>query len=139
MNIPPLRERREDIPLLAAAPPETRSPRTARRGSIPRPLEVLQRHDWPGNVRELLHVLAAGVPGRRRRITGELLLAELAGRGRSARGRPAAPFHDTIDKTERELLDSALQAAGGNKSAAAAALGMKLSTFRDKLVKHGLG
>ncbi len=52
--------------------------------------------------------------------------------------RPSGPFHETIDKTERELLDGALQAAGGNKSAAAAALGMKLSTFRDKLVKHGL-
>ena len=44
----------------------------------------------------------------------------------------------TIDKTERELLDRALKAAGGNKSAAALAAGMKLSSFRDKLVKQGL-
>ena len=53
--------------------------------------------------------------------------------------RGQSPFHETIGKTERELLEGALQAASGNKSAAAAALGMKLSTFRDKLVKHGLG
>jgi DNA-binding NtrC family response regulator len=53
--------------------------------------------------------------------------------------RPAGPFQETIDKTERELLEGALESSGGNKSAAAAALGMKLSTFRDKLAKHGLG
>ena len=70
------------------------------------------------------------------RICKELLRVELEEVGQK---RPAAtgPFHETIDKTERELLDGALQAAGGNKSAAAA-LGMKLSTFRDKLAKHGL-
>ena len=44
-----------------------------------------------------------------------------------------------MEQAERELLDSALRAAGGNKTAAAAALGMKPSTFRDKLAKHGWG
>ncbi|MHC4179504.1 MAG: helix-turn-helix domain-containing protein, partial [Planctomycetota bacterium] len=43
------------------------------------------------------------------------------------------------ERTERELLESALAASSGNKTAAAAALGMKPSTFRDKLAKHGLG
>jgi DNA-binding protein Fis len=44
-----------------------------------------------------------------------------------------------MQQTERDLLEQALQASGGNKTAAAAALGMKPSTFRDKLAKHGLG
>jgi DNA-binding protein Fis len=42
-------------------------------------------------------------------------------------------------QAESELLENALRAAGGNKTAAAASLGMKPSTFRDKLAKHGLG
>ena len=100
---------------------------------------MLQRHDWPGNVRELYHVLErAYLVGLGADLQGAACCVELAGsRPRSGR-HPSGPFHETIDKTERELLDGALQAAGGNKSAAAAALGMKLSTFRDKLVKHGL-
>jgi DNA-binding protein Fis len=44
-----------------------------------------------------------------------------------------------MDQAERRLLENALRAAGGKKTAAAAALGMKPSTFRDKLAKHGLG
>jgi len=48
-------------------------------------------------------------------------------------------FQDAINQAERELLEKALREAGGNKTAAAAALGMKPSTFRDKLAKHGLG
>jgi DNA-binding protein Fis len=44
-----------------------------------------------------------------------------------------------MDQAERRLLENALRACGGNKTAAAAALGMKPSTFRDKLAKHGLG
>ncbi len=44
-----------------------------------------------------------------------------------------------MENTGRKLLADALQAADGNKTAAAAALGMKPSTFRDKLAKHGLG
>jgi DNA-binding NtrC family response regulator len=60
--------------------------------------------------------------------------------GLSQRQRAATgPFQTTIERTERELLEGALAAAGGNKNAAAAALGMKPSTFRDKLAKHGLG
>jgi DNA-binding NtrC family response regulator len=70
-------------------------------------------------------------------ISEQLLRAELE-EAAQRRPPPSGPFHETIGKTERELLDGALQAAAGNKSAAATALGMKLSTFRDKLVKHGL-
>jgi DNA-binding protein Fis len=44
-----------------------------------------------------------------------------------------------MDEAERRLLESALRACDGNKTAAATALGMKPSTFRDKLAKHGLG
>ena len=55
------------------------------------------------------------------------------------RGASTQDFQAAIEQTERELLENALAASGGNKTAAAAALGMKPSTFRDKLAKHGLG
>jgi DNA-binding protein Fis len=48
-------------------------------------------------------------------------------------------FQAAIDHAEKQLLQEALRNSGGNKTAAAAALGMKPSTFRDKLAKHGLG
>ncbi|MCC6126071.1 MAG: sigma-54-dependent Fis family transcriptional regulator [Pirellulales bacterium] len=136
VNIPPLRERREDVPLLA----DCLLKRIAKERAVPLEpdaLEVLQRHDWPGNVRELCHVLERAFLVGSGRISKKLLLAELDEVARK-RPPPTGLFHETVGKTERELLETALQSAGGNKSSAAAALGMKLSTFRDKLVKHGL-
>jgi DNA-binding NtrC family response regulator len=136
VNIPPLRERRDDIPLLA----EHLLKRIAKEGPArlePSALEVLRQHGWPGNVRELAHLLQRVYLVGTGTITGTLLLAELHAAAQKRRV-VSGPFQETITNTERELLEGALQAAGGNKSAAAAALGMKLSTFRDKLVKHGL-
>jgi DNA-binding NtrC family response regulator len=137
VNIPPLRDRREDIPLLAE--------HLLKRVSQDAPaclevsaVEVLQRHDWPGNVRELLHVLQRAYLVGSGTITGPLLIAEIDGLSQKRR-IASGPFQTTIERTERDLLESALAAAGGNKNAAAAALGMKPSTFRDKLAKHGLG
>ena len=136
VNIPPLRERREDIFPLA----EHILRRFAKDGGArlePSAVEVLRQHDWPGNVRELAHVLQRAHLVGSGAITAGLLLGEIHAATQKRR-TPSGPFHETIDQTERELLRDALQNADGNKSAAAAALGMKLSTFRDKLAKHGL-
>ncbi|GIX02018.1 MAG: acetoacetate metabolism regulatory protein AtoC [Thermogutta sp.] len=143
INIPPLRERREDIPLLvehllkkiAGDKPFSLGPGA---------MEVLQEHDWPGNVRELYHTLERVFLIGNGEITAELLRAEIAQfptktpKSSSERGG-IANFQEAINQAERELLERALREAGGNKTAAAAALGMKPSTFRDKLAKHGLG
>ena len=78
-------------------------------------------------------------------ITADLLENEMAGVAAPAPGERggkaelAGDFQAAMDQTERDLLERALRTAGGNKTAAAAALGMKASTFRDKLAKHGLG
>ncbi|MFZ5833022.1 MAG: sigma-54-dependent transcriptional regulator [Planctomycetota bacterium] len=144
INIPPLRERREDIPLLA----EHLMGRIAggKRCSVePESLEVLKQHHWPGNVRELAHLLERAYLVGGGEITAEFLATEMAARQPDALptsgGRLAntADFQSAIEQTERELLLNALKASGGNKTAAAAALGMRPSTFRDKLSKHGLG
>ncbi|MBN2580981.1 MAG: sigma-54-dependent Fis family transcriptional regulator [Pirellulales bacterium] len=136
MNIPPLRDRSEDIPLLV----EHLLRRIAKDRPVqlgPAALEVLQQHDWPGNVRELLHLLQRVYLIGSGAITADLLQAELS----DVLQKPPPPqgaFQDAIGRAERELLSSALHAADGNKTAAAAALGMKPSTFRDKLAKYGL-
>lgn len=140
INIPPLRERREDIPLLvehllgrmAAERPWRLDPQA---------MDILCAHDWPGNVRELAHTLQRALLVGSGHITAELLTAEMTGiaPAPAANPVPANDFRSAIERTERELLRRALEATGGNKAAAAAALGMKPSTFRDKLAKHGLG
>jgi DNA-binding NtrC family response regulator len=137
VHIPPLRERREDVPLLAE---HLLAQIAAGRGYRiePAALEVLARHDWPGNVRELLHTLERAYLVGAGQITAELLAAEMGGLT-EPQGLPAGDFQSTIAQTERDLLENALKASGGNKTAAAAALGMKPSTFRDKLAKYGLG
>jgi DNA-binding NtrC family response regulator len=139
ISIPPLRDRREDIPLLA----EHLLERLAGDQPYeiePAAVECLLQHDWPGNVRELYHTLERALLVGGRRITAELLSAEVGGIAASmATTAREQGFQAAMDHAERELLANALKAAGGNKTAAAASLGMKPSTFRDKLAKHGLG
>ncbi len=95
-------------------------------------------HEWPGNVRELAHTLERAflLGNGDGRITRDLLTPEMEAthEGLAANGR----FNITVNQTEQELLYQALKEANGNKSAAARALGMKLSTFRDRLKKHSL-
>jgi len=139
INIPPLRDRRKDIPLLA----EHLLGRIAEQ----RPwqldaqaMDVLCAHDWPGNVRELAHTLQRAFLVGSGEITAELLTAEMTGIATARPGpEQTSDFRTAMERTERELLQRALDAAKGNKTAAAASLGMKPSTFRDKLAKHGLG
>jgi DNA-binding NtrC family response regulator len=159
INIPPLRERKEDVPLLAehlvSRIAADRSGAAGNRPSFrnsgfgtaassavpplaPDILSLLSRHDWPGNVRELYHTLERAYLIGGGTITAEVLSTEIGGPDPNQR-LPLGGFQAAIDHAEKQLLQDALRTAGGNKTAAAAALGMKPSTFRDKLAKHGLG
>ena len=114
-------------------------------------IAMLVRHNWPGNVRELYHTLKCAWLVGGGQITAELLANDLcaadevednsalAKRGTDA-GRVAdsGGFRAAVDFAEKQLLVEALCTSGGNKTAAANSLGMKPSTFRDKLAKHGL-
>ncbi len=137
INVPPLRERLEDVPPLAEHL-LARIAKDRQHQIAPEALEVLKRHDWPGNVRELYHTLERAYLVGSGQITPEVLSNEISGLP-SKQAVPSGSFQEAMDQAERELLDNALRASGGNKTAAAAALGMKPSTFRDKLAKHGLG
>ena len=131
LHIPPLRERLEDITLLA----ERLMQRIAGEDFSQLPPEVaekLKMYEWPGNVRELSHALEQ---------------AWLLGKGRllpehfhfSNNRQPSAGLKGAVERTEIEIIRRALETHDGNKTAAARSLGMKPSTFRDKLHKHGLG
>lgn len=143
INVPPLRERLEDIPALAQRLLERIS-----KGEPfqiePSAIDVLQQHAWPGNVRELLHTLERAYLVGAGHVTADLLAVEIEGTAEPAAAAannhlPTGGFQAAMDEAERLLLENALRACGGNKTAAAASLGMKPSTFRDKLAKHGLG
>jgi two-component system response regulator PilR (NtrC family) len=142
ITIPPLREHLDDVPLLTE--------RLLKRIAGERPYRIdpdavalLSRNDWPGNVRELYNTLERAYLIGGGQITGEILTGEVltteVGEPDSKERLPLGGFQAAIDHAEKQLLQEALRNLGGNKTAAAAALGMKPSTFRDKLAKHGLG
>jgi two-component system nitrogen regulation response regulator NtrX len=150
LRIPPLRARIADIPALTTHLLR-RIARDAPCTMDDQAIEVLSRHSWPGNVRELFHTLQRAWLVSGGEITAELLENDL--RSTDAEDPETTPpdmlsdptrviegggFKAAMDSAEKQLLVEALRASGGNKTAAAGALGMKPSTFRDKLVKHGL-
>ncbi len=148
--MPPLRERREDVPLLAEhflrmACVRLGCPRPA---LTPAHLEALRYYDWPGNVRELENFIERSVILSRG--TGELRLElpRVAGRARSpaprpAPAQPAAPFLTEAEwrHKERENLMAALQAAGGRvygAGGAAALLGLRPTTLASRMKALGI-
>jgi DNA-binding NtrC family response regulator len=146
IRVPPLRERREDIPALT----EHLLRRLAGSSGYdlePAAVAVLAQHPWPGNIRELYHTLERTLLVGGGQITAKLLEAEIGGlpsdsepafRNGQSGSLAAGGFKAAMDYAEKQLLLNALEACGGNKTAAAQSLGMKPSTFRDKLAKHGL-
>ena len=133
--VPPLRDRRADIPELS----EVFRRRYARRfglADMPLPaalVEAFSRHDWPGNVRELENTIA-----------GLLALSvdgSLAADAWTA-ARPLSVASDGLRERvatfERELIARALEEASGNQSEAARRLKITRTTLIDKLKRHGL-
>jgi two-component system, NtrC family, response regulator AtoC len=138
--VPPLRERREDIPLLALA----LARRWATKLEIETPeltpelLAALGARDWPGNVRELENTVARLLTLNDTGPIGpEALAAAGAGKGATARA-PGAPLRAQMDAFERQILETTLAACGGNQSEAARRLGITRTTLIDKLKRLGL-
>lgn len=150
IQIPPLRERKEDIPLLA----KYILRRTARdnpkrtKNLSGDALDKLSNYYWPGNVRELFNVLQRSIVlSRGRLITAKEILLDS-----DLENSPIRPEADTlhnlvhrflaktdhahrkvIEAVERILIEEALQIAGGNKSEAARLLGISRNTLRERL------
>ena len=137
LNVPPLRERPEDVAPLA----RHFLSRFAERfgvGSLRVPDELFARlaaYPWPGNVRELENALETLVALSR---DGELDLSLLPRATPAAAGPPLA-LRARVEAYERGLVLEALRAAGGSRTEAARALGISRVTLHDKLRKYGIG
>ncbi len=130
ITVPPLRERRHDIPLLAQHFLAKYAALTGKRvqALAPETLERLMAHDWPGNVRELEHALEHAVA----LASSEILLPTdlppaLTGRPQPPPSLPARRM--TLDELKRWYVQSVLEEAGGNKVKAAEILGIDRRTL----------
>jgi two-component system NtrC family response regulator len=150
VRIPPLRDRKGDIPLLAGKllARLAEKNRTSVRDVSPTFLEALREHDWPGNVRELENVLErALILARSDTLTPDLLPESVR---RPETGpeppeeideldhAPADADADDLDAAEKQALVKALKRHQGHRERTAQALGVSRRTLQYKLKKHGL-
>ena len=142
IHLPPLRERREDIPLLTEhfirklSEQAHRAPVAVTAGA----LELLQRYAWPGNVRELENALERAIVLCDGDRIAEGDLAFLQARPSESIPLPGGvvPLNDAMARLERTLVERAMEQTGGVKTEAARLLGIKPSALYYKLEKHGL-
>ncbi|MBC2710522.1 MAG: sigma-54-dependent Fis family transcriptional regulator [Desulfosarcina sp.] len=143
LKTPPLRARREDIPLLAAhflSRFAKKNRKSVDRFS-PRAMDLLIRHQWPGNVRELMNTIERAVVLARSDCLDESDFSVLAAGlsdTKDALSGGIFPADVPLDRIEREAIVNTLASARGNKSEAARRLGITRKTLREKLKKYGL-
>ncbi|AEI62426.1 sigma-54-dependent transcriptional regulator [Corallococcus macrosporus] len=146
LTLPPLRERPEDIPVLARHFVAKHAVRVNRRvtGLDDSALRALARHAWPGNVRELENVIEqALVFAEGERLTDLDLPSHLTATGTSRldAGLPVLqgdrPLPDILEDLERQLIARAYEKASGVKTETARLLGIKTSALYYKLEKYG--
>ncbi len=144
LRVPPLRERREDIPLLAQHFLKTFAERNRKtlQGFTPRAMDRLLRYPWPGNVRELMNTIERGVVLCRADVLDEEDVAPVleAETPQAAAGQAAAavPAGSSLEDVEKATILKTLDESGGNKSEAARRLGITRRTLHLKLKKYGL-
>ncbi len=141
ISLPPLRQRREDIPLLAAHFARLFAHKYNRSFELsPECLAYLCQLSWPGNVRELLHLmerLAVTCPAPV--VRPEHLPPEYRAAGVAAQHPgPGGTLAEQMREFERRVICQALQAAGGNRSRAAKNLGISRKTLWEKMRFLGL-
>jgi len=127
IEIPPLRERPEDIPLLAAYFTARYSERVKRRvaGISPKARACLLSYPWPGNVRELENAIErAVVLGSTELILPEDLPDSILDETASSSGEPVTALHDGIREAKKKLIEQAIEQANGNYTEAAGILGV---------------
>jgi two-component system, NtrC family, response regulator AtoC len=143
IDVPPLRERKEDIPglverFLAMSPGA---------GALtPAAMACLQGYDWPGNVRELQNVIErAAVLGQGKPIDTEFLPAEMTQRSSAVRAAMPVELPSSLEITpaleslEEAMIRAALKQTGDNKTRAARVLDISERSLWYKLKKYGLG
>jgi DNA-binding NtrC family response regulator len=143
IDIPPLREHKEDIPGLANlflgrfAKDSGREEKIT--GISPAAMQLLVGHYWPGNVRELQNVIerACALATSNQLDVGDIQLDSPRNRAAATSDR-FLPDGMTLDQWEDEMIREALKRAGGNKSQAARLLGLSRNALRYRLSKIGI-
>ncbi len=145
LRVPPLRERIEDIPDIIGNICEDLLGKNAEHvRPAPGVLEAFQAYNWPGNVRELRNVIERALILNKDQVIH--IPRGFGGGPESAPGGPPVPLDpeqvrplkDTEREARRRAIERALAAYGGNKTAAARALDVSLSTLKRLLKEHGI-
>jgi len=143
IHLPPLREHKEDIPLLTEHMLRDINAKHGKsvRGIGAEVLDIFMSHTWPGNVRELRNILErAAIMSEKDLISRASLPGEF---GRVSAKSPSDlsilkfPIGTTVDAMEKELIVQTLAATGNNKTRAAELLGVSLKTLHNKLKEYG--
>ncbi|HEX5475735.1 MAG TPA: sigma-54 dependent transcriptional regulator [Vicinamibacterales bacterium] len=138
VHIPPLRERREDIPVLVEHFIRKHAQRAGKRidGIEPRVMEALQSADWPGNVRELENTVERAVVLSPVPVIGPGVIHLLGVTSAPAAGLPSTNLRQNLDWAERETVRRALESSGGIKKDAAETMGISQRALSYYLSKH---
>ena len=141
LNVPPLRQRQEDIPILAHHFLDMfiKKNNKSLKGFTPKLMDTLLRYDWPGNVRELMNVIERSVVLAQSEYLDDETISIIPN---SQKTESADAFQDIANKPLEDIEKSAilttLQAADGNKSETARRLGITRKTLHKKLKQYGM-
>ena len=143
LEMPPLRERREDIPLLAQHFLEALSKENRKniKGFTPQAMDRLMKYDWPGNVRELMNAIERGVVLSRSEYLDEEVLSLISSDESSSQDISSGDGLNAdmpLDEVEKATILKTLESAGGNKSEAARRLGITRRTLHKRLKLYGV-
>jgi len=148
LAISPLKDRQDDIPLLAQHFLEVFAKRNHKsiRGYTPGAMDHLIRHSWPGNVRELMNAVERAVVLSQSNFLSEIDFAIIPAASENQQdpatggaNPPTAPDGATpLEEVERATILNTLEASGGNKSEAARRLGITRKTLHKKLKSYGV-
>jgi len=137
IRLPPLRERRDDIPLLAGDFVERLSHELGKDVAeiSAGALKLLMDYDWPGNVRELENAVERAIVTAKARVLTEDDFGFLSRKMESG-GNGRVPVNVTLQELERQAIAAAIQRTSGNIKEAAAALGIDRSTLYEKIKRY---
>jgi len=139
INLPPLRERKEDIPALVKhfIDQYNADNNKAVEGITDEGLEVLTQYDWPGNIRELENYIERAVVVSRSLVLGMVDFPQKLTAGPTGRDDPGIHLGMTVHEMERRLIMKTLEGCKGNRTEAATLLGISTRTLRNKLHEYG--
>jgi DNA-binding NtrC family response regulator len=140
LHLPPLRDRQEDIPLLAVHFIRQQNARfsTDIKGLTPEAMQALRLYEWPGNIRQLCNVIEAAMTIASGNYIGLPELTQLIETGKIDQTADQADYSSALGQFETEYLTRLLRKHGGNVEEAATEAKMNIATIYCKLKKYGI-